>query len=193
MQRSHTAPLLVFWKVLFQRWLRASWLLMGKCEHSDNKGDKWTVERLGPEDARVSRGGGGNPGGEGPKGGAGSGLGHLGEHGGRCGVLSQGVTQQAGLCWDRQVWWQCLGQAERVGRKARLRTEPPRGGLGLRKLPSGPCMGRSFLAHQARRGAGGAPAGPALTEKSRGGRFTFLTLGDKRSYKNCRQVCLKSW
>ena len=29
MQRSHTAPLLVFWKVLFQRWLRASWLLMG--------------------------------------------------------------------------------------------------------------------------------------------------------------------
>ena len=47
---------------------------MGKCEHSDNKGDKWTVERMGPEDAWVSRGGGGNPGGEGPKGGAGSGL-----------------------------------------------------------------------------------------------------------------------
>lgn len=51
--------LLVFWKVLFQRWLRASWLLMGKCEHSDNKGDKWRVERRGPEDPWVSRGGGG--------------------------------------------------------------------------------------------------------------------------------------
>ena len=56
------------------------------------------------------------------------------------------------------------------------------GTLHGEELPSPP--GRAW---------GGAPAGPALTEKSRGGHFTFLTSGDKRSYKNCRQVCLTSW
>lgn len=105
----------VFWNVLSQRWLRASWLLMGKCEHSDNKAEKWRVERMGPEDPWVS-GGGGTP---------------LGE-----GCLKRGCRQWSGppwgtprmlwgfkprsdtvvgLCWDRHVWWQCLGQVERVG------------------------------------------------------------------------------
>ena len=94
----------VFWNVLSQRWLRASWLLMGKCEHSDNKAEKWRVERMGPEDPWVS-GGGGTP---------------LGE-----GCLKRGCRQWSGpqwgtprmlwgfkprsdmvvgLCWDRHVW-----------------------------------------------------------------------------------------
>lgn len=83
----------VFWKVLFQRWLRASWLLMGKCEHSDNKGEKRRVERMGPEDPWAS-GGGGTPLGEGcPKRRSRQwSWATLGEHRGRCGVLSQGVT-----------------------------------------------------------------------------------------------------
>ena len=192
MQRSHTAPLLVFWKVLFQRWLRASWLLMGKCEHSDNKGDKWTVERMGPEDAWVSRGGGGNPGGEGPTGGAGSGLGHLGGtprtlwgFKPRSDTAGRALLGQTGLVAMLGAGGEGRAEGETEGAASAARPGPAEAAVGTLR-------GRSFLAHQAGRG-GEAPAGPALTEKSRGGRFTFLTSGDKRSYKNCRQVCLTSW
>lgn len=92
------------------------------------------------------------------------------------------------LCWDRQIWCQCLGQAERVGAEG----ETAGGASAGRPEPAEAAVGTP-QGEELPRPPGRAPAGPILTEKSRGGRFTFLTSGDKRSYKNCRQVCLTSW